>query len=50
MRVEVEMLPRSVGPLHEPVQPVGMDPRHAHVVAYYIHKFREVGHGWSSGD
>ena len=40
----------GVAPLQEPEQPVGIDPRHAYVVAYYVHKFREVGHGWSSGD
>jgi hypothetical protein len=50
MRVEVERLALSVGPLQEPEQPVGIDPRHAYVVAYYVHKFREVGHGWSSSD
>jgi hypothetical protein len=50
MRVEVERLALGVGPLQEPEQPAGIDPRHAYVVAYYVHKFREVGHGWSSSD
>jgi hypothetical protein len=50
MRVEVEMLALSLGPLQEPEQPVGIDARHAYVVAYYLHKFREVGHGRASGD
>ena len=25
-----------------------LDPRYAHVIAYYVQKFRDVGHGWSA--
>ncbi len=50
MRVEVDMLALGLGPPQEPEQPVGIDARHAYVVAYYLDRFREVGHGWSSGD
>ncbi len=35
-------------PKHE--QPVAIDPRHAYVIAYYVHRFREVGDGWAGGD
>ena len=27
-----------------------LDPRHVFAVAYYVHKFREVGRAWDHGD
>jgi hypothetical protein len=56
MRTEVEvvasLVPCERGSIgaREHDRPVGIDPRDAYVVAYYLDKFREVGHGWSSGD